>query len=162
MPIPHLLLGSALLGAGLLAGFAALDPGSDLAPGNLRLAAASFEGPVSADVTHVVDGDTFEARVAIWLGQSIDVRVRIAGVDAPELHAHCEAEREEALAARDWLVRRIEGSQVRLSAVRYDKYGGRVDATVRDKGGDVGEGLIKAGLARPYRGGHRGGWCEAA
>lgn len=159
---PQLLLGSALLGAGVLAALSVADPASDLASKGARLAAASFDGPVTAEVTHVVDGDTFEAKAAIWLGQTIDVRVRIAGVDAPELHARCDAERSLALAARNWLARRIEGADVRLSAVRYDKYGGRVDATVTDGTGDVGEGLIRAGLARRYRGGHRGGWCEAA
>ncbi|HVP84451.1 MAG TPA: thermonuclease family protein [Rhizomicrobium sp.] len=129
---PQLLLGSALLGAGVLAAVSATNPATDLAAMGERVAAASFDGPVSAEVIHVVDGDTFEAKATIWLGQSIDVRVRIAGVDAPELHARCNAELTLALAARDWLVRRIEGKNVRLSAVRYDKYGGRVDATVRD------------------------------
>jgi endonuclease YncB( thermonuclease family) len=162
MAWPRLALGSALLGAGVIAAFGSFDPGSGFASAGFRLAKASFEGPVNADVVHVVDGDTFEARAAIWLGQSIEVRVRIAGVDAPELHARCDEERARAEAARDWLVRRIEGAEVRLSEVHYDKYGGRVDATVRDGHGDVGAALIAAGLARPYRGGHRGGWCEAA
>lgn len=162
MAWPQLALGSALLGAAVIAAAGSFDPGSGFASAGVRLAKASFEGPVNADVIHVVDGDTFEARAAIWLGQSIEVRVRIAGADAPELHARCDEERVRAEAARDWLIHRIEGSEVRLSEVRYDKYGGRVDATVRDSSGDVGAALIAAGLARPYHGGHRGGWCEAA
>lgn len=159
---PQLFMGGALLSAAILAVTGASDPQSDLARPGMRLAAASFEGPVHAEVIHVVDGDTFEARAAIWLGQSIDVRVRIAGVDAPELHARCDEELARAVAARDWLIKRIEGGEVRLSSVHYDKYGGRVDAAVRDSGGDVGAALIAAGLARPYRGGHRGGWCQSA
>ena len=151
-----------LLGLAALAAAGSVDPHSDLATPGLRLASASFDGPVRADVTHVVDGDTFEARAAIWLGQSIDVRVRIEGVDAPELHARCDDELTRAQAARDWLARRIEGSEVRLSSVHFDKYGGRVDAIVQDSGGDVGAALIAAGLARPYHGGHRGGWCQSA
>jgi len=162
MALPRLAVGSALLGAAAIVAAGNFDPGSGFASAGVRLARASFEGPVNADVVHVVDGDTFEARAAIWLGQSIEVRVRIAGVDAPELHARCDDERTRAEAARDWLIHRIEGAEVRLSQVRYDKYGGRVDATVRDSGGDVGAALIAAGLARPYRGGHRGDWCEAA
>jgi endonuclease YncB( thermonuclease family) len=162
MAWPQLAWGSALLGAAVIEAAGIFDPVSDLAPPGIRLAAASFAGPVDADVLHVVDGDTFEARAAIWLGQSIEVRVRIAGVDAPELHARCDEERTRAEAARNWLAHRIEGAEVRLSRVHYDKYGGRVDATVRDSGGDVGAALIAAGLARPYRGGRRGGWCEAA
>jgi endonuclease YncB( thermonuclease family) len=155
-------LGGALLAASVMVAIGGTDPQSDFAPVGVRLAAAAFDGPVKARVFRVLDGDTFEARAAIWLGQSIEVRVRIAGIDAPELHGRCEAERRRGEAARNWLTRRIEGSQVKLSNVRYDKYGGRVDASVRDAKGDVGADLIAAGLARAYRGGRRGGWCEAA
>lgn len=162
MAWPQLFLGGALLSAIVLATAGASDPHTDLSPPGVRLASAAFEGPVRAEVTRVVDGDTFEAHTAIWLGQSIKVRVRIAGVDAPELHARCDEELARAEAARDWLVKRIEGSEVRLSSVHYDKYGGRVDAVVRDSAGDVGAALIAAGLARPYQGGHRGGWCQSA
>jgi len=114
---------------------------------------------VDARVVRVIDGDTFEASAAIWLDQEISVRVRIEGIDAPELRARCDAERRGAEAARDYLARRIEGGQVRLSAVRYDKYGGRVDAMVADSGGDIAHAMIHARLARPYDGGHRDGWC---
>lgn len=118
-----------------------------------------FSGPVNAQVVRVIDGDTFEASAAIWLGQQIAVRVRIAGIDAPELRARCDGERQRAEAARDYLSKRIAGGEVKLSAVRYDKYGGRVDASVVDARGDVGEAMIRAGLARSYDGGHRDGWC---
>ncbi|HXC56945.1 MAG TPA: thermonuclease family protein [Rhizomicrobium sp.] len=118
-----------------------------------------FPGPVTAQVVRIVDGDTFEASAAIWLDQQISVRVRIAGIDAPELRARCDGERVRAEAARDYLSRRIAGGEVRLSALRYDKYGGRVDASVADPRGDVGEAMVRAGLARLYDGGHRAGWC---
>ena len=118
-----------------------------------------FTGPVAAHVTRVVDGDTFEALAAIWLGQTITVRIRIAGIDAPELRARCETEYDRAVAARDYLVKRIEGGDVRLTSVRYDKYGGRVDAQVADARGTIGDAMIKAGLARAYYGERREGWC---
>jgi len=118
-----------------------------------------FSGPVTAHVTHVVDGDTFEALASIWLGQTITVRIRIAGIDAPELRARCESEYGRAVAARDYLIKRIEGGEVRLSAVRYDKYGGRIDADVADTRGSISTAMIKAGLARAYYGERRDGWC---
>ena len=128
---------------------------------HLTTAESIFEGPVRAQVLRVVDGDTFDASARIWLGQAIEVRVRIMGIDAPELHARCDLERGRAEAARDFLVRRIEGGEVVLSAVRYDKYGGRVDATVADANGDIARAMLKARLARPYEGGRRMGWCES-
>ena len=42
-------------------------------------------GPIPATIERVVDGDTIDVRARIWLGQEIVVRVRLAGLDAPEL-----------------------------------------------------------------------------
>jgi endonuclease YncB( thermonuclease family) len=121
---------------------------------------APFEGPVRARVVHVIDGDTFDASARIWLGQAVEIRVRIMGIDAPELHARCDAERERAEAAREYLARRIEGGEVKLTSVHYDKYGGRVDASVADESGDVARAMLKAHMARLYEGGRRASWCE--
>ncbi len=76
----------------------------------------------------------------------MDIHVRIEGIDAPELHARCDSEYRRARAARDWLERRIGGGEVELSDVRYDKYGGRVRAVVRDGDGNVGAGHDRPGL----------------
>ena len=138
--VPKLLLGAALFA--------------------LTTAEAPFEGPVRAQVVRVIDGDTFDASARIWLGQAVEIRVRIMGIDAPELHARCDAERERAEAAREYLARRIEGGEVKLTSVRYDKYAGRVDASVADKSGDVARAMLKAHMARPYEGGRRASWCE--
>lgn len=136
---------------------------TDAAPAPVRVqAAASFQGSVGANVVRVIDGDTFEADAQIWLGQSVDVRVRMAGIDAPELHARCESELSRAQAARDYLIHRIGNGTVWLADVRYDKYGGRVRATVSDAQGDIGQDMIKLGLARPYHGERRRSWCGTA
>ena len=127
-----------------------------------RLAAEALEGPVPAIVERVIDGDTIEVRASVWLGQTLTVRVRIDGVDAPELEARCAEERAQALAARDFLKRRVEGQAVKLTRVVYDKYGGRVRAAVHDRNGDVATALLAAGLARPYHGERRKSWCESA
>jgi endonuclease YncB( thermonuclease family) len=127
---------------------------------SLTTAETSFEGPVRAQVVRVIDGDTFDASARIWLGQAIEVRVRIMGIDAPELHARCDAERDRAEAAREYLARRIEGGEVKLTSVRYDKYGGRIDAAVADAGGDIAHAMLRAHMARPYEGGRRASWCE--
>src|SRR5882672_1480203 len=124
-----------------------------------HLAAEAFAGPVPATVERVVDGDTIEVKARIWLGQSLTVKVRIDGVDAPELEARCGEERRMALAARDYLARRILGAEVTLSRVVYDKYGGRVRAAVADSQGDIAKALLAEGLARPYGGERRQPWC---
>jgi endonuclease YncB( thermonuclease family) len=155
---PQLLAGAAVGGAIVLAGW--LDPASDLAPAPERVVSAGFEGSVNADVMRVIDGDTFEANARIWLGETIAVRVRIAGIDAPELHARCDGEYRRAQAARNYLLQRIAGQSVRLSNIRNDKYGGRVDARVTDSSGDIADAMIVRRLARAYTGGRRSGWCD--
>jgi len=139
--------------------FAAASREAALPPVPQRIVAEGLEGPVKATVERVVDGDTIEVRAVIWLGQSLLIRVRIDGVDAPELEARCPEERQKALAARDFLVRRLGGAAVKLTRVTYDKYGGRVRASVADTQGDVGEALLAGGFARPYFGGRREPWC---
>ena len=57
---------------------------------------ALIEGPVPAIVTRVIDGDTIEVRVQIWLEQEILVRIRLAGIDAPELRAPVSRRRPPA------------------------------------------------------------------
>jgi micrococcal nuclease len=148
-----------LAGALLLLAAASDEAGSNSPV--LRVAADGLEGPVSAVVQRVVDGDTIEVRAAIWLGETLTVRVRIDGVDAPELKARCPEERQLALEARDFLVRRLDGAAVKLTQVGYDKYGGRVRTHVTDARGDVANALLASGLARPYHGERREPWCAA-
>jgi endonuclease YncB( thermonuclease family) len=118
-----------------------------------------FRGPIAAQVERVVDGDTIDVRAFIWIGQSLSIRVRIDGVDTPELRGHCPEERRRAEAARAYLMSRVAGAEVRLTAIAYDKYGGRIRAAVSDASGDVATALIARGFARPYHGERRRSWC---
>ncbi len=113
-------------------------------------------GPVRAQVVRVVDGDTIEVRARIWLGQDISTLVRLAGVDAPELRGGYALEKTLAVQAREYLAARIEGAEVRLVAIEYGKYAGRVVARVATPHGeDLAAGLIAAGLGRANDGGSR-------
>jgi len=159
-------LGGPVLGAAVLGGVVL---GS--MPGALA-AAERLAGPMPAQVVSVLDGDTIEVRVRIWLGQDIQTRVRLAGIDAPELKGKCDREKTLALRARAYLVARLEpesaaggagagAGKVRLREIRYGKFAGRVLAQVETLDGtDLGRDLIAAGLARPYDGRRRTSWCE--
>lgn len=119
-----------------------------------------FRGPLSARPVAVHDGDTLTVRARIWLGQEVVVRVRIAGVDAPELHGKCRRETRMAVIARDTLAGWIGGGPLTLSDLHYGKYAGRVIAVVTlPDGRNAAEALIAAHLARAYHGGKRANWC---
>ncbi len=120
-------------------------------------------GPVPARVVAVIDGDTITVRARIWLGQDVETRVRLTGVDAPELRGACPRERALAVAARDLMVATVGGAEVTLTEIRYDKFGGRVLARVESAAGEnLAALLIDAGLGRAYDGGRRASWCDAA
>lgn len=121
----------------------------------------TLHGPVEARVVSVIDGDTLVARARIWLGQELETRVRIAGIDTPEMRGDCPGERSAAERARRLLEQRIGGGGVTLHDITYDKYGGRILARVRTAAGeDLGESLRRAGLARTYDGGRKASWCD--
>lgn len=126
-------------------------------------AAAPVGAPVgayAAEVVRVIDGDTVEARVRVWLGQEITTRVRLAGVDAPELRRPaCAGERAEAEAAREALAGLVERRPVLLSHIRPDKYFGRVVARMATAAGDVSDRLIADGHGQTYSGRGRRSWC---
>jgi len=56
-----------------------------------------------------------------------------------------------------------EARAVRLTNIANGKYAGRVLADVEtDDGTDVAAYMLATGLARPYDGSARAGWCDLA
>ncbi|MDB5965651.1 MAG: hypothetical protein JWQ72_2151 [Polaromonas sp.] len=90
-------------------------------------------------VTHVVDGDT------LWLRTTSEARlkVRLSGIDAPEM---CQ---EGGAASRAALKRRVAGQTVTVAFARHDDYG-RALATVHVHGEDVGRWMVSQGQAWSY------------
>lgn len=104
-------------------------------------------------ITEVIDGDTFD----IHTGE----RVRAFGYDTPESYRPaCEDEAELAHTATITAQRLIDhAAVVTIDRVgRLDRYH-RTLARIYVDGHDLGDILIQAGLARPYEGGLRQGWC---
>jgi endonuclease YncB( thermonuclease family) len=115
------------------------------------------------DVIRTIDGDTFEARVHLWPGLDLATRVRLRGIDAPELKASCPGELQMAEAASDALRGLLGEGDVSIFNIGPDKYSGRVVADVATKKtANVSASLLAAGHARSYSGGHRQGWCADA
>ncbi|MGY8960477.1 MAG: thermonuclease family protein [Alphaproteobacteria bacterium] len=123
---------------------------------------ATLSGPVTAQVLRVIDGDTVRVRATIWLGSTVEIDVRLAGIDAPEMRGRCAREKQLAASARDALMFMLGDGPVALRDVRYCKYAGRVIARiVAPDGRDASEILQAKGLARSYHGGKRTHWCDA-
>jgi endonuclease YncB( thermonuclease family) len=124
--------------------------------------ANSNGGRHPVDVLYVIDGDTFGARVHLWPGLEITTKVRLRGIDAPELKAQCADELKRAEAAKAALRGLLAEGDVVISNIGADKYQGRIDADVATrKTPNVSAALLSGGFARAYDGGHRNGWCGA-
>lgn len=116
-----------------------------------------------AELIRVIDGDTFEARVHLWPGLDMTTRVRLRGIDAPELKASCPQELDMAQAASEALQAMLAEGDVTIFNIGPDKYNGRIVAdTATRQTGNVSAALLAAGHARNYGGGRRGGWCASA
>jgi endonuclease YncB( thermonuclease family) len=115
------------------------------------------------DVIRTIDGDTFEARVHLWPGLDLTTRVRLRGIDAPELKASCPQELQMAEAASDALHGLLGEGDVTIFNIGPDKYQGRIVADVATRRTEnVSAALLAAGHARSYNGGRRSGWCANA
>lgn len=117
----------------------------------LALSAAALIAlcPASGPRHHcVVDGDTLW-----WQGE----KIRIADIDAPELHGRCQAERALAIAARDRLAQLVNARSVTIARTGKDRFG-RTLARLSVDGRSIGEQLKREGLA--VRWPNRKDWCR--
>lgn len=148
--------------AGIIDRPAAVAPAPSLPPYAATTGTIVLPGPFVAEILDVVDGDTIEARVTIWLGQQVTTRVRLRGIDTPELSSECAEERRLARAAREALREILAPGRALLVNVGHDKYGRRVLAGLRTgESSDVAGLMLARGLARAYAGGRRTGWCAS-
>ena len=109
----------------------------------------------------VYDGDTITvaARHA-KRGQPCLYKVRLAGIDAPEIRGGSVAEKEAALAARDFLAALVLNKGVTLSELATEKYG-RLLARVHCRGRDLSEVMLeRGGGVYAYNGGAKKKFVE--
>lgn len=124
-------------------------PALSFANGTLK----SHEG---CAVTLVVDGDT----VKLFCPDQGFVTARLMGFDTPEIFSpSCLSELAQGLTATAWLnAALLRASHIAESPEGTDRYGRRLTRLSLD-GEDVTRPLVARGLAHPYAGGKREGWC---
>jgi len=116
-----------------------------------------IEGPVSAKIIRIIDGDTLLVAATPWPQQTMEVYVRIRGIDAPEIHSKCAEVRKAALEARVALEQMISGAAtIQLREIAGDKYFGRILANVTFADGrNPAQDLLSEGKVRAYDGGRK-------
>lgn len=125
--------------------------------------AAAAATRYTVDVVRVLDGDTVDVDVQIWPGLRQRIRVRVAGVDTPEIHTRRPCEKQAGYEAKRFVEAWVQSGGVMLDQVTLGKYAGRVVGHLRRGGRDLSADLLAAGLAQPYDGGHKTPWvCRQA
>lgn len=98
-------------------------------------------------VTKVVDGDTVHCRVDLGFDVGVNVTLRLAGINSPEMKT------AEGVAARDALRSFIENAHVTVKTTkdRKEKFGRYLARIYSEAGLDINEAMIAGGHAVEYK-----------
>lgn len=125
---------------------------------------SSAAGDYSWKVVEVTDGDTLKVYVPEFPKELANkVHIRVLGIDTPEKgkRAKCEKEAKLGIAATAFTKELVKnGNKITFHDLKWDKYGGRILATVKIDNKILGQELIKAQLAREYHGEKKQSWCK--
>ena len=112
-------------------------------------------------VISIYDGDTLRVNIDSFpdiVGKNI--RIRIKGIDAPEIKGKCQREIDLAIMARDYLRNAInQSSHIELRNIERGKYF-RIAGELYIDGENISNNLIKRKLAYHYNGGKKRSWCN--
>jgi endonuclease YncB( thermonuclease family) len=116
----------------------------------------NFTAIIFATVVRVIDGDSFVVNLPCDIPVICkNIEVRVAHIDTPELRSKCPAEKLAANEARLMAEKLLPvGSSVAIASPKRDKYFRLLVEVPK-----VSDALLLNGLARPYEGGKKGGWC---
>lgn len=112
-----------------------------------------------ARVTRVIDGDTVECVVDVGFGSYRTERLRLAGVDAPELRPRRgspeerEEERQLAHKAKARVVELLEGRECLVRIYKTGSFGRWIAQIYHDPFDNtktINDLLLQEGLAKPY------------
>lgn len=101
----------------------------------------------------VIDGDTLLLRISLGFDVMKDIRLRLLGVDSPEMRT------PKGIEARDWVVKWVEANETPLrdfpftvrshKARNQDKYGRYLAELMSPTGSVLNQELLIAGIAEP-------------
>lgn len=108
----------------------------------LLFSAAAVDASQWQTIKYVIDGDT----VVLSNGD----KVRLLGIDTPEIARQGKPNQVGAVEAKKWLMNKVLRQRVRLekSAEFYDQYGRTLAFLINQQGENINVLLLKRGLAR--------------
>ena len=89
------------------------------------------------------------------------MRLRVDGIDTPEIRGGCPEEKALALEAKKFTAKFLEGKKFSIVKPTWGKYAGRFVGVPYVKGQSLADALVAAGYAVPYSGKtKRPNWCK--
>ena len=114
-----------------------------------------------AEVVSVYDGDTCTCVVDLGFKTQVRIKVRLVGIDTPEIRTKDLKEKEKGIFTRDWLRERILNKKVLLHTKEKGKFGRwlgvvwPIEENLPMFENSYNKTLINEGLAKEYWGGKR-------
>ena len=114
-----------------------------------------------AEVLSVYDGDTVTLMIDQGMKHFARVKVRLVGINTPEIRTKDLDEKKRGLEAKEYLKSRIEGKTVIVHTVKKGKFGRWLgvlwvfDEDMDTLGESLNDEMIRVGHAQAYFGGAR-------
>ena len=108
-----------------------------------------------SEIGKIVDGDTVDCVLDLGFGMFCKQRIRLYGIDAPELRSRDQRERKMADEALGFVTRWISENRNNLIVETFkdDKYGRLLGRFRTEDGRCVNDEMVKIGYAWAYDGG---------
>jgi len=109
-----------------------------------------------ATLIKIIDGDTIDAMVDLGFNMWIEIRIRLNGIDTPEIRTRDLEEKAKGFVAKKRLTEVLRSHSNKFIIISHgrDKYG-RCLGEIMVEGNSVNQLLIDEGLAIPYDGGKK-------
>ena len=119
---------------------------------------------IAALVIAVHDGDTVWVEMHPLPQHTVTTKIRLKGINTPEMKGKCEYEKHLAKQARQSVIDALKpyGNEIIINNLSFYKFGGEYAGDVYlPNGALLADELIRRGLGKPYsRNQKRQNWCQ--
>lgn len=112
-----------------------------------------------AKILEIYDGDTMTLNIDLGFDISIKKKIRLLGINTPEVRTSNKEEKKLGIEVRDFLREMLLGKEVIITTQKPDKYG-RSLSTMYHNGTCINTLLKEMNYAKPYWGGKRKRWFD--
>jgi micrococcal nuclease len=103
-------------------------------------------------INRIVDGDTVDVAIDVGFHITINQRIRLSGINAPETRTKDLQEKEEGLKSKEWLTKKLDTTEpLKIKTEKEDMYGrilGWIYIGNDDK--SINTHMMNEGYAKPY------------